>query len=50
MLGIRGQNGATNFGYSFDLTTHRTDFDPLAAMKFALEHQNPLMTGAVSGT
>lgn len=49
MLGIRGQNGETNFGYSFALTTHRTDFDPLAAMKFALEHQNPLVTGAVSG-
>lgn len=50
VLGIRGQNGETSFGYSFALTTHRDDFDPVAALKFALEHQNPLVTGAVTGT
>ncbi len=49
-LGIYHQNGETQFRYAFALTTHQTAFDPVAAMKFSLEHQNPLVTGAVSGT
>ncbi|GAB3643779.1 glycosyl hydrolase-related protein [Spirosoma arcticum] len=49
VLGIFGQNGQTNFLYNFALTTHQTDFDPVAAMKFSLEHQNPLVTGMVTG-
>ena len=49
-LGIYHQNGETQFRYAFALTTHATAFDPVAAMKFSLEHQNPLVTGAVSGT
>lgn len=48
-LGIVAQNGETNFRYAFALTTHAAAFDPVAAMKFALEHQNPLVTGAVTG-
>ncbi len=50
VLGIFGQNGQTNFRYNFALTTHTTDFDPVAAMKFALDHQNPLVTGLVTST
>jgi len=48
-LGIRQQNGATAFRYQFALTTHPAAFDAQAAMRFALEHQNPLVTGAVTG-
>ncbi|MCY7353036.1 MAG: glycoside hydrolase [Cytophagaceae bacterium] len=49
-LGIVAQNGATAFRYQFALTTHTAAFDAVAAMKFSLEHQNPLVTGAVSGS
>ena len=49
VLGIRAQHGETNFLYQFALTTHATAFEPLAAMKFSLEHQNPLVTGLVTG-
>jgi len=49
-LGIYHQNGVKDFRYAFALTTHQTAFDPVAAMKFSLEHQNPLVTGAISGT
>ncbi|MBD0258329.1 MAG: glycoside hydrolase, partial [Cytophagales bacterium] len=49
-LGILSQNGATAFRYQFALTTHQTAFDAVAAMRFSLEHQNPLVTGAVTGT
>ncbi|GAB3892154.1 glycoside hydrolase family 38 C-terminal domain-containing protein [Larkinella knui] len=49
-LGIQQQNGATAFRYQFALTTHATAFDPLAAMRFSLEHQNPLATGEVTGS
>jgi len=50
VLGISGQAGQTGFLYQFALTTHPAAFDPLAAMKFSLEHQNPLVTGAVTGS
>ncbi len=49
VLGIAGQNGQTGFLYKFALTTHSADFEPAAAMRFSLEHQNPLVTGAVTG-
>jgi alpha-mannosidase len=47
-LGIPGQGGDTHFTQRFAL---RGDgrFDTVAAMKFALEHQNPLVTGLVTG-
>jgi alpha-mannosidase len=48
-LGIRKQNGATRFLQRFALRPHSA-YDPVAAMKFALEHQNPLVTGAITGT
>ena len=50
LMGIFNQNGETRFGYQFALTTHQADFKPVAAMKFAIEHQNPLVTGLVTGT
>lgn len=47
-LGIVGQDGDTHFRQRFALTTHDA-FDAAAAMRFSLEHQNPLVTGAVTG-
>ena len=47
-LGIRGQNGARSFLQRFSLRPHG-GYDAVAAMKFALEHQNPPVTGPVSG-
>lgn len=49
-LGIQDQHGETRFRYSFALTTHQSASDPVAAMRFSLEHQNPLVTGVVAGT
>ncbi|GAB2574322.1 glycosyl hydrolase-related protein [Spirosoma areae] len=49
-LGILNQNGATAFRYQFALTTHPAAFDALTAMRFSLEHQNPLVTGAITGS
>lgn len=45
-LGIRGQNGATRFVQRFALRAHGR-YDQPAAMRFALEHQNRLVTGPV---
>jgi alpha-mannosidase len=42
------QGGDTHFRQRFALQTHGV-YDPVAAMKFALEHQNPLVTGVVTG-
>ncbi len=47
-LGIANQGGDSAFLQRFALQTHDA-FDPAAAMRFALEHQNPLVTGAVTG-
>jgi alpha-mannosidase len=47
-LGIQNQGGDTNFLQRFALQTHAA-YDPAAAMRMALEHQNPLITGTVSG-
>lgn len=47
-LGIRAQNGATHFLQRFALRPHR-GYDPAAAMRFALEHQNPFVTGPLIG-
>jgi alpha-mannosidase len=47
-LGIRDQNGARSFLQRFSLRPHR-GYDAVAAMKFALEHQNPPVTGRVTG-
>jgi alpha-mannosidase len=48
-LGIVAQGGCTRSLQRFALRAHR-GYDPTAAMKFALEHQNPLVTAAVTGT
>lgn len=45
-LGIRGQNGQTHFLQRFAIRPHG-NYDQVTAMKFALEHQNPFVTGAV---
>ncbi len=47
-LGIPAQNGATYFLQRFALRPHGA-YDQVAAMKFALEHQNPFVTGALIG-
>jgi alpha-mannosidase len=47
-LGIPDQDGDTYFLQRFALTTH-TGYDPAQAMRFALEHQNPLVAGTVNG-
>ncbi len=47
-LGIPAQNGATYFLQRFALRPHG-GYDQVAAMKFALEHQNPFVTGAITG-
>jgi alpha-mannosidase len=45
-LGIRGQNGNSHFLQRFALRGH-DGYNQTAAMKFALEHQNPLVTGPI---
>ncbi len=47
-LGIRNQNGSSHFLQRFALRPHR-GYDPVAAMRFALEHQNPPVAGPVLG-
>ncbi|MDQ2746722.1 MAG: glycoside hydrolase [Acidobacteriota bacterium] len=47
-LGIPNQGGDSFFTQRFALQTHAA-FDQTAAMKFALEHQNPLAAGLISG-
>ena len=49
ILGILNQNGQKDFLYKFAITTHQQDFNAVKAMKFSLEHQNPLVTGMVTG-
>ena len=46
-LGIPAQNGQTRFLQRFALRAHG-GYDSVAAMKFALEHQNPFVTGAIT--
>ncbi len=48
-LGIIAQNNATYFLQRFALGIHK-NYDATSAMKFALEHQNPPVTGVVKGT
>ena len=47
-LGIPNQGGASQFMQRFALNTHDA-FNQVAAMKFSLEHQNPFVTGNVTG-
>lgn len=48
-LGIPNQGGDQFFRQRFALQTHG-GFDQSNAMRFALEHQNPFLTGIVEGT
>ncbi|HVO70534.1 MAG TPA: hypothetical protein VMT24_10840, partial [Aggregatilineaceae bacterium] len=47
-FGIPDQGGDSHFLQRFALQTRDT-FDPVQAMRFALDHQNPLVTGLLSG-
>jgi len=47
-LGIPNQNGARHFLQRFALRAHN-GYDQAGAMRFALEHQNPLVAGAIIG-
>ncbi|MBA3755231.1 MAG: glycoside hydrolase, partial [Nitrosomonas sp.] len=47
-LGIPDQGGDSRFLQRFALQTHGA-FNQTSAMKFSLEHQNPFVTGAVTG-
>ncbi len=47
-LGIQAQGGDSYFLQRFALQSRDT-YDAAGAMRFALEHQNPLVTGAVRG-
>ena len=48
-LGIIDQDGESEFNQSFAFSTH-TAFNKASEMKFALEHQNPFVTGTITGT
>jgi alpha-mannosidase len=50
VLGIYNQNAQKDFLYKFAITTHGSAFNPINSMKFSLEHQNPLVTGMITGT
>ncbi|MBV9210908.1 MAG: VCBS repeat-containing protein, partial [Acidobacteria bacterium] len=47
-LGIQNQGGDTHFMQRFALQTHDA-YDAAQAMRFSLEHQNPLIAGIVTG-
>ncbi len=48
-LGIQNQGFDTQFMHRFALKTHGS-FDQISSMKFSLEHQNPFVTGNVTGS
>ncbi|NOT35417.1 MAG: glycoside hydrolase [Candidatus Eisenbacteria bacterium] len=48
-LGIQNQGGDSRFTNRFSIRTHGA-YDPAAAMKFSLEHQNPFVAARVNGT
>ena len=48
-LGIVNQDGDSYFENFFALRTTRNGFDAAAAMKFSMEHQNPLVAGTIKG-
>ena len=48
-LGILKQGGDSLFIQRFAIGTHK-DFDAASAMRFSLEHQNPLVGGLITGT
>ncbi|MBX7138346.1 MAG: glycoside hydrolase [Oligoflexia bacterium] len=48
-LGLKDQGGLDHFENNFALRTRQGAFNQRAAMQFALEHQNPLLAGEISG-
>ncbi len=48
-LGIINQDGDSGFINFFALRPDKDGFDAASAMKFSLEHQNPLVAGRISG-
>ena len=48
-LGIINQDGDSYFENFYALKTHNSPFDGALAMKFSLEHQNPMVSGKVTG-
>jgi alpha-mannosidase len=48
-LGFENQDGDSAFNHSFALGSSAGGFNPTDAMKFALEHQNPLVSGDITG-
>ncbi len=50
VLGILNQHANKDFLYNFSLNTQQGAFDPLQAMKFSLEHQNPMVCRIITGT
>ncbi|NDP26532.1 MAG: glycoside hydrolase [Flavobacterium sp.] len=50
VLGILNQNGQKEFSYHFAIASQQGSFDAAKSMKMALEHQNPLVTGTITGT
>lgn len=48
-LGIIAQDGDSYFETFFALKSHRAKYSATDAMKFSMEHQNPLIAGKVSG-
>lgn len=46
--GLPGQGDDTHFLQRFALRTH-TGYDSVEAMKFSMEHQNPIVSGMVTG-
>jgi alpha-mannosidase len=49
-LGIPNQDGDSYFENYIALNPHNGPFDPTSAMKFSLEHQNPLVAAKITGT
>jgi len=48
-LGILNQDGDSYFENYFALKPNNNGFDPAAAIRFSVEHQNPLVAGRISG-
>jgi len=49
VLGIHRQLGQNSFRYHFALVSHPNKFNATDAMKFSLEHQNPMASGMLTG-
>ncbi len=48
-LGFPDQDGDTSFTHAFALGFMAGDFNATEAMKFSMEHQNPLVSGHITG-